>query len=168
MVSYIGLIRKEKKSDYGVDFPDFPGCITAGKTLEEARKMAPDALAGHIKVGVEYGDPIPEPSSLDKIMNDPENQDAVAFLVQVAVARPKAKRINITISETVLEEIDEYVKAHPGKNRSQVLARGAKRLISNSDETKSISSDAIERATVRKNNHARTRSENRHKSKIKS
>jgi len=132
MVSYIGLIRKEKKSDFGVDFPDFPGCITAGKTLEEARKMAQEALEGHIKVGIEYGDAIPEPSSLDKIMSDPENQDAVAFLVQVAIARPKAKRINVTISETVLEEIDEYVRAHPGENRSQVLARGAQRLIVNS------------------------------------
>lgn len=129
MVSYIGLIRKEKKSDFGVDFPDFPGCITAGKTLEEAREMAQEALTGHIQVGIEYGDPIPEPSSLDKIMSDPENQDAVAFLVQVAVTRPKAKRINVTISETVLEEIDEYVRTHPGDNRSQVLARGAKRLI---------------------------------------
>jgi predicted RNase H-like HicB family nuclease len=136
LVSYIGLIRKEKKSDFGVDFPDFPGCITAGKTLEEAREMAQEALEGHIKVGIEFGDPIPEPSSLDKIMSDPENQDAVAFLVPVAVARPRARRINVTIPETVLEEIDEYVRTHPGENRSQLLARGAKRLIGNSAREK--------------------------------
>ena len=132
VASYIGLIRKEKKSDYGVGFPDFPGCITAGKTLEEAREWAKEALDLHIWGMLEDGESIPEPSSLDKIMSDPENQDAVAFLVQVALARPKAKRINVTISETVLEEIDEYVRAHPGENRSQVLARGAQRLIGNS------------------------------------
>ncbi len=34
--SYIALLRKDEGSDYGVEFPDFPGCVTAGKTLEEA------------------------------------------------------------------------------------------------------------------------------------
>jgi len=34
MGSYIALLRKEKDSDIGVDFPDFPGCITVGNTLE--------------------------------------------------------------------------------------------------------------------------------------
>ena len=38
MATYIALLRKEKESDFGVDFPDFPGCITVGKTLEEAHK----------------------------------------------------------------------------------------------------------------------------------
>jgi predicted RNase H-like HicB family nuclease len=46
---YIALLRKEKDSDFGVDFPDFPGCITAGKTLEEAHKGASEALRFHIK-----------------------------------------------------------------------------------------------------------------------
>ena len=27
---YIGLIHKDAGSDYGVSFPDFPGCVTAG------------------------------------------------------------------------------------------------------------------------------------------
>jgi predicted RNase H-like HicB family nuclease len=49
MASYIALLRKERKSDYSVDFPDFPGCITAGKTLEEARTMAAEALVLHIE-----------------------------------------------------------------------------------------------------------------------
>ncbi len=26
-MKYIALIHKEEKSDYGVSFPDFPGCI---------------------------------------------------------------------------------------------------------------------------------------------
>jgi predicted RNase H-like HicB family nuclease len=45
MTTYIGLLRKEKCSDYGVDFPDFPGCITAGRTHDEACRMAAEALA---------------------------------------------------------------------------------------------------------------------------
>ena len=44
MSTYIALIRKDPDSDYGVDFPDFPGCVTAGSTLDEARSMADEAL----------------------------------------------------------------------------------------------------------------------------
>ena len=31
MTTCIALLRKEATSDYGVDFPDFPGCVTAGR-----------------------------------------------------------------------------------------------------------------------------------------
>ena len=31
MVAYIALLRKDRASDYGVEFPDFPGCVTAGR-----------------------------------------------------------------------------------------------------------------------------------------
>jgi predicted RNase H-like HicB family nuclease len=48
MTTYIALLRKDEDSDYGVDFPDFPGCPTAGRTLEETRRMAQEALAFHV------------------------------------------------------------------------------------------------------------------------
>lgn len=55
MASYIGIVHKDAGSDYGVSFPDFPGCVTAGTTPDEAGRMAQEALAGHIAVMVEYG-----------------------------------------------------------------------------------------------------------------
>jgi predicted RNase H-like HicB family nuclease len=39
MRNYIGIIRKEADSDFGVSFPDFPGVVTAGKSLDDARAM---------------------------------------------------------------------------------------------------------------------------------
>ena len=45
MAAYIALLRKDASSDYGVDFPDLPGCVTAGRSLEEARRAAAEALA---------------------------------------------------------------------------------------------------------------------------
>ena len=83
MTAFIALMRKEPSSDYGVDFPDFPGCVTAGQTLEEARKFAYEALGLHIEGMLEDGDSIPKPSLLDSIMQDPGNQEAVAFLVDI-------------------------------------------------------------------------------------
>ena len=64
MRHYIGLIHKDADSDYGVSFPDLPGCITAGATLDEARAMAEEALKIHLEGMVEDGDPVPEPSTL--------------------------------------------------------------------------------------------------------
>ena len=83
-ISYIAFLRKDEDSDYGVDLPDFPGCITGGSTLEEARCMASEALAAHVAWMRAEGDEIPEPSPLDHLIDDPDNRDAVAILVDLA------------------------------------------------------------------------------------
>ena len=94
-MEYIAYLHKEKKSDYGVSFPDFPGCITAGKTLEEARRNASAALTLHIEGMLEDGEEIPEASLLDNLSRDPALKDAVAFLVDINVS-DKVQRFNIT------------------------------------------------------------------------
>jgi predicted RNase H-like HicB family nuclease len=81
MREYPALIHKAPDTDYGVSFPDLPGCITAGSTLDEARAMAEEVLAVHVAGMLEDGEALPEPSSLDAIMRDPDNRDAVAILV---------------------------------------------------------------------------------------
>jgi predicted RNase H-like HicB family nuclease len=48
MRQYIALIHKDAGSDYGVSFPDLPGCVTAGLDLDDARRMAEEALALHL------------------------------------------------------------------------------------------------------------------------
>jgi predicted RNase H-like HicB family nuclease len=128
MGQYIGLIHKDAGSDYGVSFPDFPGCATAGRTLDEARVMAEEALALHIEGLVEDGEAIPEPTSLEDIMVDPENREAVAILVPVRSKSPRTVRVNITLPEDVLAEIDRYAESH-GFTRSGFLAQAAKRAI---------------------------------------
>ncbi|MBB5274515.1 putative RNase H-like HicB family nuclease [Rhizobium rosettiformans] len=126
MRSYIGLIHKEPESDYGVSFPDFPGIATAGTSLDDARQMAEEALAFHVEGMVEDGEAIPEPSSLEQIMADPANMDAVAVLIPLKSQAKKSVRLNITLPEDVLREIDAYAEAH-GLTRSGFLAQAAKR-----------------------------------------
>lgn len=82
-MEYIAYLHKDKNSDYGVSFPDFPGCITAGSSLEEARRMAAEALAFHVAGMREDGDAIPEPSTLDDLRGDPAMKGAVAFLTEL-------------------------------------------------------------------------------------
>jgi predicted RNase H-like HicB family nuclease len=83
MLQYIAIIHKDAGSDYGVSFPDFPGLITAGKDLDDARAMAEEALALHIEGIVEDGEVIPEASSLEAIVADPENRGGVPILIGV-------------------------------------------------------------------------------------
>lgn len=126
MRPYIALIHKEPGSDYGVSFPDLPGCITAGATLDEARAMATEALALHLEGLVEDGEALPEPATIETIMAERENRDAVAILVDPPRNVAKAVRINITLPADVLDAIDRYAEAQ-GLTRSGFLARAARR-----------------------------------------
>ncbi len=125
MSDYIALIHKDLDSDYGVSFPDFPGCVTAGSTIDEAKDMAKEALAGHVQTMIDYGDKIPEPSRLESIMADPENADVIAFLVvTVPDPKPKSVRVNITVPENTLRQIDAAAKKR-GMSQSSFLVRAA-------------------------------------------
>jgi predicted RNase H-like HicB family nuclease len=128
MHQYIGLIHKEAESDYGVSFPDFPGVATAGKSLDDARAMAEEALAFHIEGLVADGEAIPEASSLEQVMADPENRDGVAILVAVKTEAKKVVRVNVTLPEDILAQIDRYAEAH-GQTRSGFLAQAAKHIL---------------------------------------
>jgi predicted RNase H-like HicB family nuclease len=126
MRQYIALIHKDVDSDYGVSFPDLPGCVTAGVDLDDARRMAEEALALHLEGMEEDGDPIPEPSSLEAVMADRENLSGVAILVAAPQKAARAVRVNVTVPEDELERIDRFAGEH-GYTRSGFLLRAAKR-----------------------------------------
>lgn len=55
--------QKEDKS-YLVEFPDLPGCLTEGETLEIALKNAKEALSGYLESVFERKIPPKAPSGL--------------------------------------------------------------------------------------------------------
>jgi|SRR5579871_519805 len=122
-MQYIAYLHKESKSDFGVSFPDFPGCITAGRTLDEARRVAPQALALHIRGMLQDGTPLPEPSTIDDLKDDPSLKGAVAFLVPVQLAE-KSERFNITARRSQMEKIDRLAKRR-GMTRSAYMVSSA-------------------------------------------
>lgn len=125
-MDYIAYLHKDSDSDFGVSFPDFPGCITAGKTLDEAHRMAAEALALHIRGMVEDGEEIPAPSTLDALAKDPAGKDAVAFLVHVEPEKERTVRINITAREKQVEQIDRLANK-AGVTRSAYMVQSALR-----------------------------------------
>ncbi len=121
MAAYIAYLRKDRDSDYGVEFPDLPGCVSAGRTVEEARAMAAEALAGHVAGLSEDGDPVPPPSTLDQLVNDPHRGDAAMLLVELDTNLFKTERVNVMLPRNLLGRID----AVSGGNRSRFLAEAA-------------------------------------------
>ena len=122
-MEYIAYLHKDRDSDYGVKFPDFPGCITAGRTLDEASRMAAEALAFHIQGMIEDGDAVPEPSKVDDIAADAAKHGAIAFMVNVN-APDATVRVNITARESQLARIDALAES-AGLTRSGYMVRTA-------------------------------------------
>lgn len=53
------MLRPEPEGGYTALVPALPGCVTYGRTLEEAREMAKDAISGYIASLRKHKDPIP-------------------------------------------------------------------------------------------------------------
>jgi predicted RNase H-like HicB family nuclease len=123
-MDYIAYLHKDSKSDFGVSFPDFPGCVTAGKSLDEARRKAPEALAFHIAGMLEDGEKIPKPSKIDDLVSDPARQNAIAFLVTTDFPKSKTVRVNVTARENQIELIDRLARK-AGMTRSAYMVQSA-------------------------------------------
>ena len=44
ILSYFAVFDPAKEGGYNVSFPDFPGCVTFGRTFEEAKTKAKEVL----------------------------------------------------------------------------------------------------------------------------
>ncbi|MDR3324520.1 MAG: type II toxin-antitoxin system HicB family antitoxin [Spirochaetaceae bacterium] len=61
MKAYPAHIWKEDDGSFSVEFPDLSGCFSSGETLEEAKRMAREALGGYLESLDSRGLTIPEP-----------------------------------------------------------------------------------------------------------
>ena len=121
----------EEGGVFGISFPDFPGCISAGKTEDEALRKGAEALAFHVAGMVEDGDPPPIVRNLAELRADEAFRDdasgAVVALVSFDLPR-RAVRLNISMDETLLDAVDRAASAS-GQSRSAFLAEAARRRL---------------------------------------
>jgi len=70
MKKYIAVID----NNFGVVFPDFDGCVSVGKDLNDAINMAQEALKFHVDGMREDGEELPEPTTLEQVKKEyPDN-----------------------------------------------------------------------------------------------
>jgi len=121
----------EEDGTYGVSFPDFPGCVSGGRTLDEALARGQEALAFHIAGIIEDGDPLPLLRSLGELKADPvfvEDSEGAAIAAVPVELPGQAVRVNVSIDERLLESIDRAARA-AGQSRSAFLAEAARARI---------------------------------------
>jgi len=58
----IRKLTKEEGGGWLITFPDLPGCMADGETIEEAVKNGEDAARSWLATAQEFGDSIPQPS----------------------------------------------------------------------------------------------------------
>lgn len=124
MANFYTAILEKDADGFSVYFPDIPGCTSAGATMQEAAANAHEALYAHLTLGLEHGEDIPAPRALDDIPVDPEAPEAARVLVRFD-APEKSVRVNITLPENLLRQVDSYAQTH-GFTRSGLLAQAVR------------------------------------------
>ncbi len=120
------VIHKDSNSDYGVIVPDLPGCHSAGGDIEEALRMARDAIECHIGGLLLDGDPIQPLQPLEIHQANPDFIGGIWFIVDIDLSQfdNQVERVNITLPRTVLRSVDACA-TRMGESRSGFLVRAA-------------------------------------------
>jgi predicted RNase H-like HicB family nuclease len=107
---YPALIHKDEGSSFGISFPDVPGCISAGDSLEECLAAGEQALNFHLEGLAEAKQSIPDASDLRAVTASAreDNDDGTLFAVQMipAFLPGKTTRVTLTMPEDLLARID--------------------------------------------------------------
>ncbi|SRR6266852_9011011 len=94
MPHYIALIHKDADSCYGVSFPDWPGVIAAGETIDEAMQQAAEVLSFAAEDWESRDDTrgIPKPRTIDELRADAGfSENSVDAMIAAVPFRVKAR-----------------------------------------------------------------------------
>ena len=105
---------------FEVSFPDLPGCLTFGATLEEAKAMASEALSGVLESMIQRGIALPVPSSRKgRTIHAIEPAPSVSFALWL---RRKRKDSGMTLTDVadklgvkyqVYQKLEDPAKTNP-------------------------------------------------------
>jgi predicted RNase H-like HicB family nuclease len=62
-MQYAIVIEKAPGSNYSAYVPDLPGCVAAGDSLEEVKRLMKEGIAFHVEGMRQDGLPIPDPTT---------------------------------------------------------------------------------------------------------
>ncbi len=140
---YPVVIHKDPDRDYGVTVPDLPGCFSAGESLDDALKSTVEAIECHIEGLLTDEEEIPSPTAIETHRGNPDFADGIWALVDVDLSKlsGKSRRVNITIPERILSQIDNFASRH-GESRSGLITTATLEYISAQESGSSDDADA--------------------------
>ena len=80
-IHYNVIFRAESEGGFTAIVPSLPGCVTYGKDLKEAKKMAKDAIMGYLTSLAKHNESIPS------------DKDDFVSTVDVEVTKNSAKKL---------------------------------------------------------------------------
>ncbi len=130
---FLALIDRATDGAYGVAFPDLPGCVAMGKTLDDALRRAAVVLAEFAAHARATGGRMRKPATAESLLADPEVKEqlaagSVVAYVPLVLESGRALRANLSIDAGLLEAIDDAAQA-AGLTRSAFLTSAAREKI---------------------------------------
>ena len=102
---YPAVLERAEGDMFAIWFPDFPGCVAAGRSQEEAAARAEEALARALQEAAESEASIPEPTAFDAIVT-PAEADVVSLLSIGASPPNPSERGNVYLPKNLIARAD--------------------------------------------------------------
>ena len=128
-MQYVALFGEDRHG-FSVEFPDFPGCVTCGDTLDEAVDHAHEALAVFVEEMMEQGRELPEASSKKALLAVPEHKGKKAINVAVNGDGSDFEEFEVVMHGHLLQRIEKYSREY-GVSPADFLAAAAREAIKN-------------------------------------
>ena len=129
---YVAFLHDDDEPGFGISFPDFPGCVSDGDTLDDAICRGAEALAFHVEGMMADGEPLPRPRSLHEIKADESlaewRHGATIAFVPLILDKGSPRRVNVSLDFGLLRAIDDEAKRR-GMTRSAFLSNAARNEI---------------------------------------
>ena len=81
MDPYVAIVHRKPGTGYSVSFPDVPGCISGGKTVDEAMRAAETALSLHLAGLRQAGVAVPVARDFAAVITSTDSKGALAYIL---------------------------------------------------------------------------------------
>lgn len=108
---------------YKASVPDLPGCESTGENIDISLSKMNEALAAHLAILAEYGEPIPHATTIEDHLANHTNVIWCIIDIDITPYLGKSHKINVTLPELLIKQIDDRVsKSSAYKTRSGFIA----------------------------------------------
>jgi len=110
-LKYPFILEQDDDGSYFIQYPDLPGCMSCGATIEDAINMGEDAKKCWIDSALKDGDFIPEPKTIDEYPDSFKLRLPKSLYRQLSL---NAKLEGISMNQYCLYLLSGSVNSKPG------------------------------------------------------
>lgn len=127
-MKYAVCLHSDDGKAFSALAPDIVGCYGAGASFDDALRDMESAIHAHFELLAEDQEDIPQASTLNAFVNDPDYEGGIWGYLDVDVTQymGKATKVNVTLPGFLIQKIEKEISENSNyKNRSQFLAEAA-------------------------------------------